>query len=139
MASIALDVPVAKITMLACGYPDANDAAHLKADPIHKLLVGRDPVTGPALASQPTLSRFENVTTPRDLYRLTQTLADVVIAHHQARRGAKGVRRITIDLDPTADPTHGQQELTFFNGHYDSWCYLPVLGFLTFNAERTQH
>ena len=124
---------------LACGYADANDAAQLKADPIHKLLVGRDPVTGPALASQPTLSRFENVVAPRDLYRLTQTLADVVIAHHQARLAAQRVRRITIDLDPTDDPTHGQQELTFFNGHYDTWCYLPVVGTLTFNGERTQH
>jgi hypothetical protein len=124
---------------LACGYADANDAAHLKADPIHKLLGGRDPHTGPALASQPTLSRFENAVGPRDLYRLTQTLADVVIAHHQARLGAKGIRRITLDLDPTDDPTHGQQELSFFNGHYDTWCYLPVVGTLTFNAERTQY
>ena len=124
---------------LACGYADANDAAQLKADPIHKLLVGRDPRTGPDLASQPTLSRFENVVGPRDLYRLTQTLAEVVIAPHQARLGAKNVRRITIDLDPTDDPTHGQQELSFFNGHYDTWCYLPLVGTLTFNAERTQH
>ena len=124
---------------LACGYADANDAAALRADPIHKLLVGRDPVTGPALASQPTLSRFENGITPRDVYRLTQTLADVVIASHQARLGSKRVRRITIDLDPTDDPTHGQQELTFFNGHYGTWCYLPVVGTLTFNGERTQH
>jgi hypothetical protein len=124
---------------LACGYPDANDAARLKADPIHKLLVGRDPITGPALASQPTLSRFENAVGPRDVYRLTQTLAEVVIAHHQARLGAKNVRRITIDLDPTDDPTHGQQALSFFNGHYDTWCYLPIVATLTFNAERTQH
>lgn len=124
---------------LACGYADANDAAQLKADPIHKLLVGRDPRTGSDLASQPTLSRFENGVGARDLYRLTQTLAEVVIAHHQARLGAKRVRRITIDLDPTDDPTHGQQELSFFNGHYDPWCYLPVVGTLTFNAERTQH
>jgi len=124
---------------LACGYADANDAAQLKADPIHKLLVGRDPETGPALASQPTLSRFENAVGPRDVYRLTQTLAEVVIAHHQARLGPKRVRRITIDLDPTDDPTHGQQELSFFNGHYDTWCYLPVVATLTFNAERTQH
>ena len=124
---------------LACGYADANDAAQLKADPIHKLLVGRDPRTGPDLASQPTLSRFENVVGPRDLYRLTQTLAEVVIAHHQARLGAKNVRRLTIDLDPTDDPTHGQQALSFFNGHYDTWCYLPLVGTLTFNAERTQH
>ena len=124
---------------LACGYADANDAAHLKADPIHKLLVGRDPRTGPDLASQPTLSRFENGLGPRDLYRLTQTLADVVIAHQQARLAHTRVRRITLDLDPTDDPTHGQQELSFFNGHYDTWCYLPLVGTLTFNAERTQH
>jgi len=124
---------------LACGYADVNDAAQLKADPIHKLLVGRDPVTGPALASQPTLSRFENVVTARDVYRLTQTLADVVIAAHQARLARRRVNRITIDLDPTDDPTHGQQELTFFNGHYDTWCYLPLVGTLTFNHERTQH
>ena len=124
---------------LACGYADANDAAQLKADPIHKLLVGRDPRTGPDLASQPTLSRFENGVGPRGLYRLTQTVAEVVIAHHQARLGAKRVRRITIDLDPTDDPTHGQQEFSFFNGHYATWCYLPVVGTLTFNAERTQH
>lgn len=124
---------------LACGYADANDAAHLKADPIHKLLVGRDPRTGPDLASQPTLSRFENGLGPRDLYRLTQTLADVVIAHQQARLAHTRVRRITIDLDPTDDPTHGQQELSFFNGHYATWCYLPVVATLAFNAERTQH
>jgi hypothetical protein len=101
--------------------------------------VGRDPRTDPDLASQPTLSRFENRVGPRDLYRLTQTLADVVLASHQARVGTKRVRRITIDLDPTDDPTHGQQELTFFNGHYGTWCYLPVVGTLTFNGERMQH
>jgi hypothetical protein len=124
---------------LACGYADANDAAALKADPIHKLLVGRDPVAGAALASQPTLSRFENIVGPRELYWLTQTLAEVVIAHHQARLAHRPVRRITIDLDPTDDPTHGQQEFTSFNGHYGSWCYLPVVGTLTFNGERTQY
>jgi Transposase DDE domain group 1 len=124
---------------LACGYADANDAAQLKADPIHKLLVGRDPRTDPDLASQPTLSRFENAIAPREVYWLTQTLADVVIAHHQARLGVTRVRRITLDLDPTDDPTHGQQELSFFNGHYDTWCYLPLVGTLTFNGERTQH
>ena len=47
--------------------------------------------------------------------------------------------RITIDLDPTDDRTHGAQQLTFFNGHYDSWCYLPLLAFLTFNDEKEQY
>jgi hypothetical protein len=123
---------------LACGYADANDAAALKADPILKLLVGRDPVAGATLASQPTLSRFETSVGPRDLYWLTQTLADVVIAAHQARLAHRPVRRIPIDLDPTDDPTHGPQELSFFNGHYGTWCYLPVVGTLTFNGERAQ-
>src|SRR5450759_4114963 len=49
-----------RIFGLACGYEDGNDAARLVDDPLHKLAVGRAPVTGAALASQPTLSRFEN-------------------------------------------------------------------------------
>jgi len=49
-----------RVMALALGYEDANDAARLASDPIHKLLVGRDPVDGEDLASQPTLSRFEN-------------------------------------------------------------------------------
>ncbi len=101
---------------LACGCADANDAAQLRVDPIHKLLVGRDPVTGPALASQPTLSCFEKAIGPRELFWLTHVLADVVIAQHAARLGAQNVRRITLDFDPTDDPTHGQQELTCLTG-----------------------
>ena len=46
---------------------------------------------------------------------------------------------MTIDLDPTDDPTHGAQQLSFFNGHYDNWCYLPVLGFVSFNEEAEQY
>jgi hypothetical protein len=48
-------------------------------------------------------------------------------------------RRITIDLDPTGDPTHGGQQLALFNGHYDTWCYLPLLAFVTFNHEPEQY
>jgi hypothetical protein len=122
---------------LACGYADCNDAARLADDAIHKLLVERDPIVGPALASQPTLSRFENAVGPRELIAMGHTLADTVIAHH--RRRLKGrARRITIDFDPTDDPTHGQQEFTFFNGHYDTWCYLPVVATVTFDDEVEQ-
>ena len=48
-------------------------------------------------------------------------------------------RCITLDLDPTDDPTHGAQPLTFFNSHYDTWCYWPVVGFLSFNDEKEQY
>ena len=124
---------------LACGYADCNDAARLAHDPIHKLLVDRDPLTGAALGSQPTLSRFENGVRRGALYALGEALADTVIASHQRRLTRRPVRRITIDLDPTDDPTHGQQELAFFNGHYDTWCYLPLIGTLTFNDEPIQY
>jgi hypothetical protein len=127
-----------RLYAIACGYPDGNDAARLGEDPIHKLLVGRDPISGAALASQPTLSRFENAARPADLYRMGEALAQCVIERHRRRLG-RAVRHITIDLDPTDDPTHGAQQLTFFNAHYDTWCYLPVAGFLTFDHEPEQY
>jgi hypothetical protein len=123
---------------IACGYADTNDAARLAEDPIHKMLVGRDPIDGDALASQPTLSRFENRVGTRELYRMGEALADIVIERHRKRLHGRA-RRITIDLDPTDDPTHGQQQLSFFNGHYDTWCYLPVVAFATFNDEPEQY
>ncbi len=123
-----------RLYAIACGYPDGNDARRLSADPIQKLLCGRDPLSGEDLASQSTLSRFENAFDRADLYRMGLALAETVIERHR-RRLKRKVKRITIDLDPTDDPTHGAQQLSFFNGHYDSWCYLPVAGFLTFNDE----
>lgn len=123
---------------LACGYADCNDAARLIDDPIHKLLLDRDPLDGPALGSQPTLSRFENAVGRADLYRLGTALADTMLTYHRERLG-DGVRLITIDLDATDDPTHGQQEFALFNGYYDTWCYLPLIATVTFNTEPMQH
>jgi Transposase DDE domain group 1 len=124
---------------IACGYADANDAARLAEDPIQKLLLDRDPVQGASLASQPTLSRFENAPRRAELYRMGETLAESVIERHRQRLRGQKVRHIRIDLDPTDDPTHGGQQLSFFNGHYDTWCYLPMAGFLTFNGEPDQY
>jgi len=123
---------------LACGYADCNDAARLVDDPIHKLLLERDPLDGAALGSQPTLSRFENAVSRADLYRLGTVLADTVLSSHRERLG-DGVRLITIDLDATDDPTHGQQEFALFNGYYGTWCYLPLIATVTFNTEPIQY
>jgi hypothetical protein len=122
---------------IACGYPDANDSTRLADDPIHKLLLDRDPIAGEPLASQPTLSRFENRLGRGELYRMGEALFEAVIAPRLRQR--RKVRQITIDLDPTDDPTHGAQQLSFFNHHYDTWCYLPMIAYLTFNQEREQH
>jgi hypothetical protein len=127
-----------RVMAIALGYEDANDAARLACDPVHKLLVGRDPVDGEDLASQPTLSRFENAPDRKELLRMTEALADRVIERHRQRLHGRA-RRITIDMDPTDDPTHGQQQFTFFNKHYDSYCYLPMVCFLTFNEEAEQY
>lgn len=123
---------------LACGYPDANDTARLGADPIHKMLLGRDPLTGRDLASQPTLSRFENTVGAQALYRMGMKLAERAIQRHGKRLGGHA-RRVSIDLDPTDDTTHGAQQLSFFNTHYDNWCYLPMLGFVSFDDEPDQY
>jgi len=131
------DLVAQRVFAIACGHPDGNDADRLADDPIHKLLLGRDPLEGGRLASQPTISRFEHTAAPRMLLAMSHALADTVIARHRRRR--RGVRLITIDLDVTDDQTHGAQQLTFFNGFYDHWCYLPLVGTLTFDDEARQY
>ena len=133
-----LDLFRQRVYGIACGYPDCNDADRLADDPIHKMLLDRDPIDGNSLGSQPTLSRFENAPSSKDLFKLGCALADTVIEHHAKRLKGKA-RLVTIDLDPTDDPTHGAQQLTFFNGHYDSYCYLPMVGTLQFNDETEKY
>ena len=123
---------------IACGYPDANDCARLSVDPVHKLLVGRDPVTGVSLASQSTLSRFENAVGRVELYRMAEALAAGVVERHRKRLRGKA-QTVNIDLDPTEDPTHGAQQLSFFNGYYGNWCYLPMMAFVSFEREADQY
>ncbi len=81
---------------IACGYADCNDAARLAEDPIQKLLIGRDPLTGAALASQPTLSGFENAPRRADLYRMGEGLAESVI---ERLRATFPKARILVRLD----------------------------------------
>jgi len=126
-----------RLFAIACGHVDANDAAALGHDPIHKLLIDRDPLSGRALASQPTLSRFENAARARELLRMAEALAESVIQRHGSRR--RRVRRITLDFDPTHDLAHGGQQLTLFNATYDGRCYLPLTGFVSFDEEPEQY
>ena len=121
-----------RILGIACGYPDANDAARLSRDPAMRLACER---RGADLASQPTLSRFENAATPTDLLRMACALTDAVLDREAQKRRPRKVRRITIDMDPTEDPAHGRQQLIFFNAFYDSWCYLPMVTTVQFGDE----
>ena len=79
-----------RIFGIACGHPDCNDGDRLAEDPIHKLLLDRDPVSGERLASQPTLSRFENAVNGCALYRMADELATRVIERHRRRLDGRG-------------------------------------------------
>ena len=125
-----------RVYALACGYEDCNDATRLVDDPMHRLVLDRDPIDGDSIASQPTLSRFENEVDSRSLVKMSYALAETVIARHRERITP---RLITIDMDPTDDPTYGQQQLSFFNAHYDNYCYLPMACFVQFDEEPDQY
>lgn len=122
---------------IALGYADGNDSARNGDDPLLKLACGRSIRDQQGLASQPTLSRFEHSVAARQLVAMGRTIEAAVI--RQLKRRHHRARLITIDLDPTDDPTHGQQDFSFFNGHYDSWCFLPLLGFLSIDDQPEQY
>ncbi len=100
-------------------YPDQNDHGVLRSDPVFKLIAGRSPAEDD-LASQPTLSRFENAIDAKSLRRLQDVFIEQFIASYDAPP-----TRITLDIDPFDDPTHGSQQLTFFHGYYGQYQYLP--------------
>lgn len=112
---------LARILAIACGYEDADDLDHLRADPAFKLACGRLPESGLDLMSQPTISRLENTPGLRDLIRLGQVLVDLYCASYAAPPDA-----VTLDIDDTCDVVHGQQQLSLFNGHYDARCFQPI-------------
>jgi hypothetical protein len=126
-----------RVFSIALGYADCNDAARIGGDPLFKLACGRSPRAAINLASQPTLSRFERGQGGREIVAMGRALEQAVIAR-LARRHRRA-RRITIDLDGSEDPTHGQQPFAFFNGYYDSWCYVPLFGFLSIDDLPEQH
>lgn len=110
-----------RIFQIAQGYSDCNDAQTLRHDPLLKTAVGVAP-SGPPLAGQSTLSRWENAVTPDELADLEYLLQDLFV-----ERCGPSPKRIVIDLDPYDDPCHGSQQGVLFNGYYDCYCYLPLL------------
>ncbi len=125
---------------IALGYPDGNDADALANDPIHKLMIGRDPIHGERLASQPTISRMENSVGSAELLQMSTAVVKTVLNRHKRRLARKAKKtKITLDFDPTDDPTHGQQQFTFFHGYYDTYCYLPLVGTIQFGKEKKQY
>ena len=110
-----------RVFQIALGYEDANDCDDLRTDPALKMACDRLPVSGDDLASQPTMSRLENSVRRSELYRLSRVLVDMFLDSYDEAPEA-----IILDIDDTDDETHGDQELTRFNGHYDEHCFMPL-------------
>ena len=127
-----------RVLGIASGYADCNDAKTMRLDPVMKMCASRSPSSTDHLASQPTLSRFENSVDLKELSAMQAKLMEIVLRSCRRRYG-KNVRRVVIDLDPTDDPTYGSQQLSLFNGHYGHHCYLPMMGFVSFDDHPEEH
>jgi len=95
-----------RVFMMMLGYEDANDVTHLQQDPLFKDVLQGD------LASQPTISRFENSLDKHSIFKFSNAWVDHYVSTLQGRE------RIVIDVDATDDPTHGNQQMSMFNGYY---------------------
>lgn len=134
-----------RVYQILGGYFDGNDAQTLRHDPLFQTLAGVSPGQDRPLASGSTSNRFLHAFTRRDadrpledrpvlfevrraqLDRITRMNAYLVDLFVRTRRAKP--ERIVIDLDPTDDPAHGRQQLTFWHGYYDQNQYLPLLAF----------
>jgi hypothetical protein len=110
-----------RVFQMAAGYEDANDANTLRDDPIFKLLLDRLPETGSSLASQPTLSRFENRVSRPELYRMALELLHQFIASYTS-----APKVIVLDVEDTEDPVHGGQEHARYDSYYGGYCFMPL-------------
>jgi hypothetical protein len=116
-----LEMVRSRVYGILAGYEDQNDHDTLRHDPVFKLLAGRSPEDHD-LASQPTLSRFENAISIKSLKRLRHVFIDQFIASFDTPP-----RHLTFDLDAVDDPAHGHQQLTFWHAYYDQSQYLPLV------------
>jgi len=134
-----------EVYQILAGYPDGNDAQVLRKDPLFQTIVGVAPDGEHDLASGSTLNRFHQAYTRRQ--------AELPLEERPAQRDVNAAmtqrlrvlndylpelfirtRRtvpttIILDIDPTDDPTHGQQVLSFFHGYFDQHQYFPLMVF----------
>jgi hypothetical protein len=111
------------------GYADVNDAERLRYDPAMRWIVGGKAAQGCA-ASPSQMGRFETrwLAADTNLSPLTDLCGDWIDLVH-SRRPPRG---IVLDMDSSVSPTHGEQELSVWNGHYQCTCYHPLFVFNQF-------
>lgn len=112
-----------RVYQLVGGYEDANDSNQLRHDPIYKIACGRLPLADEELlASQPTMTRLENHVSKREVAKMRSRMVERFIERYR-----EAPEEIVLDIDGWDDPTHGEQQLSFFHGYYGQHMYFPVL------------
>ena len=108
------------------GYEDTNDAERLCDDPAIRQVVGERAKENKA-ASTSQMGRFEtDVLTQWENLRVLMDLSGAWIDRVSRR---KPMKKLILDLDSSVSPTHGQQEGTAYNGHFECTCYHPLFCF----------
>jgi len=81
------------------------------------------------------VSRLENAVRWRECWKLSEALVACFVQQYRDSPPT----RLVLDVDATDDPTHGQQEMSFYHGYYETHCYLPLLVFAQVNGGGEQH
>src|SRR6201989_2542137 len=121
-----------RVVGIALGYEDLNEHDQPRHDPVLATLAGKlassrsdcAPLAGKSTLNRLELSRAEPTRYARiaaDSAAIEALFVALFLDAH-----AKAPAQITLDLDATDDPLHGQQEGRFFHGYYDCYCYLPL-------------
>jgi len=111
----------ARVMAIACGYEDCDDLDTLRHDPALKMACERVPDAALGLASQPTLSRLENLAGWRALARMGLKMIDLFCDSFP-----RPPTQIVLDIDDTIDRTHGGQQLALFSTPADGHCFQPI-------------
>jgi hypothetical protein len=111
------------------GFEDVNDADRLRRDPVMRQLVGGRAVKHGA-ASASAMGRFETemLARPENLTALADLPGRWIDAVHDRRPP----RSVTLDMDSSESPVHGDQEGSAWNGHFQSKCLHPLFVFNQF-------
>ena len=104
-----------RVFLMMQGYEDANDASYLKNDPVLNTIFGGN------IASQPTVSRFENIIDKQTIFNVLYGWLDRYV------KSLEGRDQVIIDIDATDDPTHGAQQLSMYSGYYGQFMYNELL------------
>jgi hypothetical protein len=131
-----------EVYALLAGYPDHNDADHLRDDPLFQILADVAPTSDHRLASGSTLARFNYAYTRRQA-QLPPEERDVLFEVQTAqcqrlkivndylvqlfiRTRTTPPTEIILDADATDDPTYGDQDLSGYHGYFQQHQYFPL-------------